>query len=75
MEKLTALVANIGWFAGLVTSVCGALLAQADMIHDGFWRHAIVAMLIVSVAVTGYMTKHPWDGVTERRASRQEKRS
>ncbi len=58
--------ARVGWLCGLMTTVSASLLAQADFIPDGFWRHAIMCLLIVSVAATGYMTQHPWDGQDRR---------
>jgi hypothetical protein len=50
--------AQIGWIAGLITCVCGALLGQAELLGEPY-RHWVAITAIVGTAVSGYMIQRP----------------
>lgn len=52
------MTSQIGWIAGLVTCVCGALLGQAELLGEP-WRHYVTILFIVGTAVSGYMVQRP----------------
>ncbi len=49
---------QVGWIAGLVTCVCGALLGQAELIAEPY-RHYVSIVFIVGTAMSGYMVQRP----------------
>ncbi len=49
---------QLAWWAGLVVSVCGALLGQAELIGEPYRRWLTVAF-VASTAVSGYMLERP----------------
>jgi hypothetical protein len=67
-ERLTAQVRSmnkqIGWWIGLATCICGALLGQTEELA---WlgdtaRHLVTIAFILGTAASGYMLQRPADG-------------
>lgn len=58
---------QIVWLCGLASSVCGALIGQAELLGEPT-RHYVTVIFIVMTALSGYMLQRPspWDG-DERR--------
>ena len=49
---------QIAWWAGLVVSVSGALIGQAELIAEPY-RHWLTVAFVASTAVSGYMLERP----------------
>jgi hypothetical protein len=63
------MTAQLGWFLGLMASMCVALAGQAELVGE-LWRHYIAIAGVVATATTGYMLQHPppkWDGIDRRK--------
>ncbi len=57
-----------GWFVGLVTFICTAILGQAELVGEP-WRHYVAVGAIIGTAASGYMLQHPpppWTGEERR---------
>ena len=55
--------AQLGWWAGLLTCVCGALIGQAELIAEPY-RHYLTVGFVVGTAVSGYMVeRRPTGGI------------
>lgn len=50
--------AQLGWWVGLGTCVCGALLGQAELVGEPY-RHWIAISFIVGTAISGYQIQKP----------------
>lgn len=50
--------AQLGWWAGLGTCICGALLGQAELIGEPA-RHYVTIVFVIGTAISGYMIQRP----------------
>lgn len=58
---------QVGYLLGLVVSVCGAVLGQAELLGEP-WRHYVTIAFVITTAVSGYLMQKPspWDGIDRR---------
>lgn len=48
------MTAQLGWWVGLLTCICGALLGQSDLIGEP-WKHYVTIAFVIGTATSGYM--------------------
>lgn len=49
---------QVGWWVGLVTCICGALIGQSDLIGEPL-KHYVTIGFIAGTAASGYMLQRP----------------
>jgi len=51
-------MSKLMWHVGLIASISGALVGQAEFLDEP-WRHYVTIIFIITTAVSGYMIEKP----------------
>lgn len=58
------MTSQLAWFIGLIASVAGALVGQAELIGEPY-RHYVTIAFVVCTAISGYMLQKPREKWTD----------